>query len=93
MHSLSLPLLAWLLSFDFLRVRTFSKSVFPQGPLPLFRRAFGKSCVGLFVGLGWVSNMAGQPVEAQMAFTRPAGIVVGHRELLGYHCVNPLTFI
>ena len=36
--------------------------------------------------------MAGQPVEAQMAFTGPAGIVVGHRELLGYHCVNPLTF-
>ena len=72
---------------------TILKSVFPQGPLPLFRRTIGKSCVGLFVGLGWVSNMCGQPVgEAQMAFAGPSGMVVGHRELLDYHCVNPLTF-
>ena len=72
---------------------TFLKSVFPQGPLPLFGRGFGSSCVGLFVGLGWVFNTAGQPVgEAQRAFAGPSGIVVGHMELLDYHCVNPLTF-
>ena len=72
---------------------TISKSVIPQVPLPLFRRTIGKSCVGLFVGLGWVSNMGGQPVEdTQMAFAGPSGMVVGHRELLDYHCVNPLTF-
>ena len=45
------------------------------------------------MGLGWVSNMAGQPVgEAQIAFAGPSGIVVGHRELLDYYSVNPLTF-
>ena len=70
------------------------KSVFPQGPLPLFGRAFGLSCVGLFVGLGWVSNMAGQPVrEAQMAFAGPSGIGVGHRESLGYHSSAPLLYL
>ena len=63
------------------------KSVFPQGPLPLFRRTIGESCAGLFVGLGWVSNTGRQPVrEAQMAFAGLSGIVVGHRELLDYHC-------
>ena len=72
---------------------TISRSVIPQGPLSLFRRTIGKSYVGLFVGLGWVSNSGGQPVgEAQMAFAGPSGIVVGHRESLDYHCVNPLTF-
>ena len=45
------------------------------------------------MGLGWVSNTGGQPVgEAQMAFAGPSDIVVGHRESLDYHCVNPLTF-
>ena len=45
------------------------------------------------MGLGWVSNMAGQPVgEAQIAFAGLSGIVVGHRESLDYHCVNPLIF-
>ena len=53
--------------------------------MPLFRRTIGKSCVGLFVGLGWVSNTGRQPVgEAQMAFAGPSDIVVGHRELLIY---------
>ena len=45
------------------------------------------------MGLGWVSNMAGQPGgEAHGAFAGPSGIVVGHRELLDYHCVSTLTF-
>ena len=44
------------------------------------------------MGLGWVSNMGGQPVgEAQMAFAGPSGMVVGHRESLDYHCVYMLV--
>ena len=55
------------------------KSVFPQGPLPLFRRTFGKSCVGLFVYMFVVSGHLYRPLPS----SQPCGLRVKIKDNFG----------